>query len=333
MNTFGKMFRVTIYGESHQPSIGVVIDGMPPGIIIDETKIRDDLLRRNPVAIGTTPRKEKDAFQITSGVYQTRTTGAPIHITVPNENIQSKDYAHLQQTPRPGHADYVARIKFQGFADLRGGGHFSGRLTAAYVIAGAIAKMMLPFSFQSKLIQVGTLKDMSQLDAYLEAIAAQHDSVGGIIQLTVNGLPVGLGEPLFMKVESLLAQAILSIPAIKAIEFGTGFDGITMLGSMFNDQILDEKGTTLTNHAGGISGGLTNGNPLIVKVFVKPPSSIGKTQQTYSFETKQVEDVTIGGRHDVCIARRAGIVIENTAAFVLADLWFMHQAYQVKGGD
>ena len=333
MNSFGKLFRVTIYGESHQSAIGVVIDGMPAGITIDEAKIKADLEARNPKAIGTTPRKEPDAFVITSGVFQSKSTGAPIHITVPNVNVQSQDYAHLRHTPRPGHADYVAQMKYHGFSDPRGGGHFSGRLTACYVIAGALAKMMLPFTFHHQLIQVGRLTDMSQLDDYLTEIAAKQDSVGGIIQLDVTQVPVGLGEPLFAKVESLLAQAILSIPAVKAIGFGTGFSGITMLGSEFNDRIINDEGVTETNHAGGLSGGITNGNPIRLNVFVKPPSSIGQTQQTFSFQTNDVQAVTIGGRHDVCIARRAGIVIENTAAFVLADLWLMHQAYTKQGSQ
>jgi chorismate synthase len=328
MNTYGTIFRVSLYGESHQPAIGVVIDGMPAGIRIDEDNIRRDLALRNPVAIGTTPRKEPDIFTITSGVYQSFSTGAPIHITVPNTNVRSQDYQALKDQPRPGHADFVARKTYAGFADPRGGGHFSGRLTACLVIAGSLAKMILPFTFHHQLIQVGTLKDMEQLDTYLATIASQQDSVGGIIRLIVKDIPVGLGEPFFHKLESGLGQALLSIPAVKALSFGTGFDGITLLGSQFNDRLIDESGTTATNHAGGISGGLSNGNPLWLDVFVKPPSSIAQKQNTYSFASKGLETLSVEGRHDVCIARRAGIVIENTAAFVLADFYLRATARQ-----
>lgn len=330
MNSFGTLFRVSIYGESHQAAIGVIIDGMPAGIVLDEARIKHDLALRNPPAVGTTPRKEADAFIVTSGVYKGKTTGAPLHVMVQNTNVQSQDYRHLENIPRPGHADFVAYKKYSGFADPRGGGHFSGRLTACLVIAGAIAKMILPFSFHHELIQVGTLTEMSQLDTYLQSIAEQGDSVGGIVRLTVKQLPIGLGEPFFEKVESLLGQALLSIPAVKAISFGTGFEGISMLGSQFNDAIEDAQGHSTTNHAGGISGGLTNGNPLVVSVFIKPPSSIQQTQQTYSFQTHQKEALSIGGRHDVCIARRAGIVIENTSAFVLADLYLRLRAQKGK---
>ncbi len=324
MNTFGHRFKVTLYGESHQAAIGVVVEGLPPGTPIDESKIEADLKRRNPEAIGTTPRKEPDRFSITSGVFEGKATGSPIHITIPNENVRSKDYSHLQRHFRPGHADFVANLKYQGHHDYRGGGRFSGRLTAPLVAAGSLAKMMLPYRFSHELIQVGTLKDLSKIDEYLAQVAAEGDSVGGIIRLTVENLPVGLGEPMFGKIEALAAQMLFSIPAVKGVEFGTGFEGITMKGSAFNDVIIDDKGTTQSNHSGGTSGGLSNGNPLVVKVFIKPTSSIQKTQHTYALDKGKMENLEIKGRHDVCIARRAGIVLENVLALVLADLTLLN---------
>lgn len=328
MNSFGSLFRITLYGESHQPAIGVVIDGMPPGIVINEALIREDLIKRNPVAIGTTSRKEPDIFVMTSGVYQGKSTGSPIHVSIANVNIRSQDYEHLASQPRPGHADFVAAQKYAGFNDPRGGGRFSGRLTAPLVIAGSFAKMMLPFGFSHRLIQAGTLTDMAKLDAYLQTIADQGDSVGGIIEVTVDHVPVGLGEPMFEKIESLLGQALFSIPAVKAVSVGTGFEGITLLGSQFNDVLINAEGKTATNHAGGISGGISNGNPLVIKVFVKPPSSIQQTQTTFDLQSQTMKDLEIGGRHDVCIARRAGIVLENMTAVVLADLFLRANAYR-----
>lgn len=326
MNTFGELFRITLYGESHQPAIGVVIDGVLPGLLIDEDRIKDDLKRRNPDAIGTTPRKEPDRFEITSGHVNQITTGSPLHLMIRNENIQSKDYTHLKEHPRPGHADYVASMKYHNHHDFRGGGRFSGRLTAPIVMAGSIAKMMVPYTFNHALVQAGTLTDMSQIDDYLSKVKAEGDSVGGIIEVIVTGLPVGLGEPMFEKVESKIGALLFSIPAVKGVEFGTGFSGITLKGSDFNDPIIDEYGTTKSNHSGGISGGITNGNPLVVRVFIKPTSSIQKAQSSFEKTSGEVKPLTVGGRHDVCIARRAGIVIENAVAICLADLMLLHNA-------
>jgi chorismate synthase len=326
MNSFGRLFQVHLYGESHQKAIGVVIEGVLPGTVIEEAKIEEDLRLRNPVAVGTTPRKEPDRFEITSGVLNGRATGSPIHVIIYNQDIQSKDYEHLKQHPRPGHADFVAAQKFHGFHDPRGGGRFSGRLTAPLVIAGAVAKMTLPYRFTHRLKQVGSLKDMSQLDAYLTEIAAQGDSVGGLIEVVVEDIPVGLGEPMFAKVESLIGQALFSLPAVKGVSIGLGFEGLETLGSAFNDRYEDATGKTLTNHSGGVSGGITNGNPLVVNVFVKPTSSIQKTQQTYHLGSHASQPLVVGGRHDVCIARRAGIVMENMVAVVLADLRLQHES-------
>ncbi len=333
MNSYGNLFKITLYGESHQKAIGVVIDGMPAGIKIDETKITNDLKLRQSGAIGTTPRKETDVFEITSGVFNGFSTGSPIHLMIENKDVKSSDYEHLIKQPRPGHADLVSKIKYQGFQDYRGGGRFSGRLTAPIVAAGAIAKMILPFAFHHELVQVGLLRDMSKLDAYLSDIQKQGDSVGGIIEITVKNMTIGLGEPFFNKLDAEIGKMMFSIPAVKGVEIGSGFSGIELKGSEFNDEILNEKGKTKTNHSGGISGGISNGNDLVVKVFIKPTSSIQKPQETFNFENKDVEKLEIGGRHDVCIARRAGIVLENAIAIVLADLYLLNQAYQMQKKD
>lgn len=328
MNTFGSLYKVTLYGESHQEAIGIVIDGIPAGIKINEDSIKEDLKKRNPQLVGTTPRKEKDAFKITSGLFNGVTTGSPLNVIIYNEDVLSKDYSHLLHHPRPGHSDFVARKKYFGFNDYRGGGRFSGRLTAPLVIAGCIAKMIVPFKFNHHLKQIGSLKDLSKIDAYLEEIQAMGESVGGIITLEVNDIPIGLGEPHFDKLEALAAQMLFSIPAVKGVQFGTGFDGVTRLGSEFNDTYLDENGKTLTNHSGGVSGGISNGNPLTIDVFIKPTSSIAKKQDSFNLENKQVQNLEVKGRHDVAIVRRAGIVLENSLAIVLADLYLRFLAYE-----
>ncbi len=333
MNSYGTLFKVTLYGESHQKAIGVIIDGVLPGLKIDETLITKDLQKRKAGAVGTTTRIEKDAFEILSGVFNGYTTGSPIHIMIENKDVRSKDYTALKKHPRPGHADYVAHVKYHGFNDYRGGGRFSGRLTAALVCAGAIAKQLLPFNIKHELVQVGTLKDMRKIDSYLADIEKQGDSVGGIIKLYTDPLPIGIGEPNFQKLDAEIAKMLFSIPAVKGVDIGLGFDGIDKFGSTFNDAVLDETGKTKTNHSGGITGGISNGNPLEVRVMIKPTSSIKKTQNTYHTEDKKTKDLTIKGRHDVCIARRAGIVLENALAIVLADLYLMHLNYKTFSKD
>ncbi len=328
MNSYGTLFKVTLYGESHQEAIGIVIDGMPSGIKIDENKITNDLNLRKPGAIGTTPRKEADLFKITAGVFNGLSTGSPIHLTIENQNIKSGDYDKLKNQPRPGHADFVANKKYHGFQDFRGGGRFSGRLTAPLVSAGAIAKMIVPFEFSNKLLQVGSLTDISKIDEYLEEVAKNGDSVGGLVEVTVKNMIIGLGEPFFQKLDSEIGKMMFSVPAVKGVEIGTGFRGSKMPGSQFNDQMIDASGKTKTNHSGGVSGGISNGNDLVVRVFIKPTSSIQMKQETFNFETNKVETLEIGGRHDVCIARRAGIVLENAVAIVLADLYLLNKAYQ-----
>lgn len=324
MNSYGSRFRLTLFGESHQQQIGFVLDGVPPGTLIDSEVIRTDLSKRRPGKIGTTPRVEADHFEITSGVFNGRATGSPIHLVIGNHDTRSKDYEHLRRQPRPGHADFVAQAKYKGYQDYRGGGRFSGRLTAALVAAGSIAKMVVPYTFSHELVQIGTLKDLTKIDDYLKSIADMGDSVGGIIEVRATGVPVGLGEPFFQKLDGEIGRMFFSIPAVKGVEIGTGFSGIGMMGSQFNDTIVDQKGTTSTNHSGGISGGISNGNDIVARAFIKPTSSIGKDQTTYDFSKEETTNLKIGGRHDVAICRRAGIVLENALAIVLADLTLLN---------
>ncbi|VEU80351.1 chorismate synthase [Haploplasma axanthum] len=320
MFSYGNKFKITIYGASHEETMGLIIDGLKAGITINSELINNDLKKRMPTSIGTTPRIEKDEFMITNGLFNGITTGGPLHIVVPNENIISKDYSNLYKHPRPGHADFVAYKKYNGYNDYRGGGFFSGRLTTLLVIAGAIAKQLLPFSFNSKLIQVGNLKEMDKLDKYLETIKQEGDSVGGIVELRVEKMIDGLGDPYFNKLDAEISKLIITIPGVRGILFGDNFD-VTSLGSINNDLIIDGQGKTKTNHSGGINGGISNGNDLVFKVYVKPTSSIRIPQKTFNFETKKIENLEIKGRHDTAFVRRIPIVLENVTAIVLANFY------------
>jgi chorismate synthase len=317
MNSFGQNLRISLYGESHGRTIGVIIDGFPAGISLCEDDFAADLLRRKSGAKGTTPRIEEDAPIITSGVYQGKTTGAPIHIFFENTNIQSSDYKNISITPRPGHADYTAYKKFSGHNDPRGGGHFSGRLTLAIVAAGVVAKKIIPeIKISAKLTHVGGSTD---IDAQIDKAIKNGDSVGGVIECQALGVPIGLGEPFFDSLESKISHLIFSIPAIKGIEFGKGFEAAAMLGSEMNDEYLPD-GTTQTNHSGGINGGISNGNPIVFRVAVKPTSSISKPQQSFNLQTGVAQTLEIKGRHDACIALRVPVIVEACCAIVLADL-------------
>lgn len=325
MNLFGKDFRVQIFGQSHGEYIGIVIDGVPVGIDLTIDDFTEDIERRKPGAKGTTPRKEADMPEIVSGVFNDKTCGAPITILFKNSNTRSTDYEKQRAVPRPGHADFVASRKFKGFEDFRGGGHFSGRLTLALVAAGVIAKKVITqasggekVSVNAKIIEIGGEKDPEK---GLEKAIKAKDSVGGIVECKVTNLPIGLGDPFFDSAESLLSHAVFAIPAIRGIEFGTGFAAAAMFGTQHNDAILNEKGDTETNHAGGITGGLTNGNEVVFRIAVKPTSSTPKEQQTYNKETGQVEAFTVKGRHDLCIALRVPVVLEAVTAIVFADLF------------
>lgn len=322
MNSFGRIFRVNVFGESHGESVGVNIDGIPAGIPLKQEDFLPDLERRKAGAKGTTPRKEEDLPFLKSGVFNDHTTGAPITILFENNNTRSADYAKLREFPRPGHADFVATQKYGGFEDYRGGGHFSGRLTLNLVAAGVIAKKILGSSIQVKAVlkEVGGHADPEQ---GLEAAIAAKDSVGGIVECTVDGLPIGLGEPFFDSVESNIAHAVFAIPAIKGVEFGAGFAAAKMKGLEHNDAIIDKSGKTATNNAGGVVGGITNGNQLVFRVAVKPTSSTPKVQETLNIASGQVEPFSVKGRHDLCIALRVPVVLEAVTAMVLADFMLL----------
>ena len=333
MNTFGDLFKVTIYGESHGKGVGIIIDGCPAGIKLDGTKFGRDLLRRKAGDVGTTSRIETDSAEILSGIVEEVTTGAPINIFFANENTRSKDYDKLRSIPRPGHADFVAHKKYDGYNDIKGGGHFSGRLTLGIVAAGVIAKQILKGSIiTAHLTEIGgiTTKEanLEYIDIMLQSMAYRGDSVGGIVQCSCYNLPVGLGEPFFDSVESKLSHMIFSIPGIKGIEFGMGFEMAKKRGSEVNDTLIDTSGKTLTNFSGGINGGISNGNEILFKVAIKPTSSIAMPQQTINLETKEMEELKIEGRHDACFAKRAVVVIENATAIVLADLMLKLKAYR-----
>lgn len=324
MNSFGRIFRVNVFGESHGASVGVNIDGIPAGIPLTQEDFMPDLDRRKAGAKGTTPRKEDDLPHIKSGVFNDHTTGAPITILFENNNTRSTDYEKLREFPRPGHADFVATEKFGGFEDYRGGGHFSGRLTLNLVAAGVIAKKILGagISVNARILEVGGLPDAEQ---GLEAAIKAKDSVGGIVECVVEGLPIGLGEPFFDSIESTIAHAVFAIPAIKGIEFGSGFAAAKMKGVEHNDAILDATGKTATNHAGGVVGGISNGNPLVFRVAVKPTSSTPKEQHTLNVKSGEVESFSVKGRHDLCIALRVPVVLEAVAAMALADFMLLEQ--------
>lgn len=323
MNSFGNNFRVQIFGQSHGDFVGCTIDGCPAGVPLTVSDFLADLERRKPGARGTTPRKEDDIPEIISGVFNDFTSGAPITILFKNSNTRSADYEKRREVPRPGHADFVANKKFKGFEDYRGGGHFSGRLTVALVAAGVIAKKCIEkygqnsITIESALTEIGGEKD---LDKGLQKAIDAKDSIGGIVECTVKNLPVGIGDPFFDSVESMISQAVFSIPAVKGIEFGAGFAAAKMFGSEHNDAIVNREGITATNHAGGITGGLSNGNDLVFRIVVKPTSSTPKEQQTLNMESGNVESFSVKGRHDLCIALRVPVILEAVTAMVLADL-------------
>ena len=383
MNAFGNIFRVSIFGESHGEEIGVVVDGLAPGIPLSEADFTADIARRRSGAKGTTPRLEADEPYILSGVYEGYTTGAPLAIVFHNTNTHSQDYAALQNVPRPGHADYTANLKFGGYQDPRGGGHFSGRLTLPVVAAGVIAKKLLfatiagatrgrvQFRCDAKLVEIGGIADPAQWEAALDQAQKEGDSLGGIVECVVSGVPAGLGEPFWDSVESRLSHALFAIPGVRGVEFGDGFQAARMKGSEHNDVYApagcghhhkehgDQEGgcchehgegegcchggeehechgggheggccghhrnrlvTPVTNHAGGVNGGITNGNPLVFRVAFKPTSSIAKAQETYDFAKGEMTTLQVPGRHDTCFALRTPVIVEAMASIVLADL-------------
>jgi chorismate synthase len=349
-NTFGQYMGVTLFGESHGPFIGAVLDGMCPGIPVDEQNIRRMLNLRQPGGAISTSRKENDAFQIVSGVKNGVTTGSPITILIPNENVKSGDYDQMAAVMRPSHADYPAQCKYHGFQDVRGGGHFSGRITAALTAVGAICVSAL----QKKGIEIGThisrlagIEDRGfenlnadidtlstalfpvldqekakEMETAILAAKADEDSVGGVLETAVIGMPAGVGEPWFDTFESVLSHILFSVPAVKGVEFGDGFKLADMKGSEANDPLCYENGKiiTKTNKNGGIGGGITNGMPIIFRCAVKPTPSIAKPQQTVNVQTKENTVLAIKGRHDPAIVHRARIVIDAVTAIALCDM-------------
>ena len=323
MNSFGRIFRVSIFGESHGEYVGNNIDGCPAGLPLSVDDFTIDIDRRKAGAKGTTPRKEADLPRIMNGVYNGKTTGAPITILFDNTNIRSGDYEKQRAVPRPGHADFVATKKYGGFEDFRGGGHFSGRLTVCLVAAGVVAKKLLKeISVAATILEIGGEADR---EIGLQKAIDAKDTIGGIVECKVNGLPIGLGEPFFDSAESLIGHAVFAIPAVRGIEFGTGFAAAKMFGSDHNDAIEDSTGKTKTNHAGGVVGGITNSNELVFRIAIKPTSSTPKIQHTLNVETGDTEDFSVKGRHDLCIALRVPVVLEAVTAFVLADLMLLEQ--------
>lgn len=324
MNTFGKLFTVSIYGESHGKSVGVLIDNVLAGIPLKEEDFTEDLSKRQGGQPNTTKRKEPDIPKLMSGVLDGRTTGAPILINFTNENVNSKDYKNLINHPRPSHADYTYKNKYK-YNDYRGGGASSGRLTVGLVSAGVVAKKIIPFTFNTKLIQLGKEKDESKFDSYLEEIKNLNDSVGGIVEITIKNVKNFVGEPFFYSVESAISQILFSIGGVKGVEFGAGFNGVNLLGSEYNDLIIKKDGTTKTNNNGGINGGIANGNDIVVRVFVKPTPSISLPQKTYNFNNHKIEELQITGRHDPSICKRAMIVLENACAIAMCDLYLLNK--------
>jgi len=333
LNLFGRIFRISIFGESHGECVGITIDGCPAGLSLSPEDLLPDLERRKGgQGKGITPRKEDDYPIFKSGVFNGKTTGFPITILFENNNTRSEDYDKQRSIPRPGHADWVAHQKFGGNEDYRGGGHFSARLTTGIVAAGAIAKkIMNGVSIKAEVTEIGGEKD---LEKGLQKAIDAKDSVGGIVECRVNGLPVGLGEPYFDSVESepyfdsvesVLAHLVFAIPAVRGIEFGTGFAAAKMFGSEHNDAIENPQGKTRTNHAGGVVGGISNGNELIFRLAVKPTSSTPKEQNSLNWDTGKTEDFSIKGRHDLCVALRAPVIVEAVTAIVLADFMLLEQ--------
>jgi chorismate synthase len=331
MNSFGRVFRVEIFGESHGEAVGALIDGCPPGLALAAGDFEADLARRRAGGPGTTPRKESDRPEFLSGLYRGRTTGGPLALVFRNENTRGADYERFAALPRPGHADFSGRLRYRGFSDPRGGGHFSGRLSLGLVAAGVVAKRLLKgSSFATRLLRAdGSPFAEGELEAEAAAAAAELDSIGAVVETRVGGLPAGLGEPFFDSVEGAISHIVFAVPGVRGIEFGDGFRAAAMRGSEHNDPILDASGRTARNGSGGVNGGITNGNELVFRAAVKPTSSIGKPQRTFDFERGAMGELDCGGRHDACIALRAAVAIEDAAAIALADLALLAKTYDL----
>lgn len=335
MNSFGRKFRVSIFGESHGELIGVVLDGVPAGLELSEQDFEQDILRRKSGAKGTTPRVEEDKPQIVSGVFEGHTTGAPLTIVFKNNNTHSSDYEQFAAMPRPGHADLTAAIKWDDCQDPRGSGHFSGRLTLPIVAAGVVAKKVLADAtilddapvneVNARIVEIGgvdfstSLEMTGEAQKVLEQAIKDGDSIGAVVECVVQDIDLGYGEPFWDSVESVISHAIFSIPGVRGIEFGDGFKAAAMRGSEHNDPIGPD-GRPLKNGAGGVNGGITNGAPIVFRVAFKPTSSISRPQQTFNFQTGEMDTLAVKGRHDACFALRTPVIVEAMTAIALADL-------------
>ncbi|VVC00175.1 Chorismate synthase [uncultured archaeon] len=333
MDSLGRIFRTSIFGESHGKCVGVVVDGCPAGIPLREEDMFPDLERRKSGAKGTTPRKEADAPLIMSGVFNGKTTGAPIMVMFENRGADSPVYEKIKSAPRPGHADLVAMQKFGGFSDYRGGGHFSGRLTLGIVAAGVIAKKILgKIKVDARVVEAGGATGEEGMRAAIESALAEGDSIGGILECRASGVPCCLGEPFFDSLESLVSHAVFSIPSVKGVEFGAGFRIAKMRGSEASDAILNASGKTESNNNGGVNGGISNGNEIFFRVAIKPASSTRKAQKTFDLAKGDATELSVSGRHDACIALRAPVIVEAATSIVLADLMLLEQnAKRVRG--
>ena len=329
MNTFGTRFRLTTFGESHGATIGGVVDGMPAGIAIDTELVRHEMERRRPGSQRlVSARKESDEVEFLSGIYEGVSTGAPIAFLIRNEDCRPQDYDELRDLFRPGHADYTYEQKY-GIRDHRGGGRSSARETACRCVGGALAKMLLKghgIDVQARLLQVGTETEPDAMQALIEKVRAEGDSIGGIVGCTINGCPAGLGEPVYGKLHAALGAAMLSINACHGFDYGDGFQGIALRGSEYNDAFTFRDGIvcTVTNHSGGIQGGISNGAPITMRAMFRPTPSIGKEQQTVTRDGREVT-LTIKGRHDPCVAVRAVPVVEAMAAMTIADFLLLQK--------
>lgn len=320
-NSFGSKFRIDIWGASHAPEIGVRIGGVPQGIALSEADFEADLSRRRASAKGTTARHEKDIPTIVTGVVDGLTTGGAIEIVFSNGDTRSSDYSQFEHHPRPSHVDFTARAKYGNDVDLRGSGQFSGRMTVLLVAAGVVAKKIVQtVDYKTSIVEIGGSRNVVEFQSIIEAAMRDGDSVGGVVECRAKGIEAGVGEPFFDSVESVIAHLMFSVPAVKGVEFGSGFEGVRLRGSERNDCFVDGEGHTATNNEGGINGGITNGNELVVRVAIKPTPSISCPQMTYNKTLGEVAPLQIKGRHDACIALRAAVVVESVVAIALAEL-------------
>ena len=320
-NSFGSKFKISIWGASHTPEIGIRIEGVPQGISLSAEEFEADLSRRRASAKGTTARHEADIPTLRTGVADGITTGEAIEIVFQNGDTRSSDYSQFESHNRPSHIDFTARAKYGSEVDLRGSGQFSGRMTVLLVAAGVVAKKILQnIEYNTSIIEIGGSRNQAEFADIVAAAMAEGDSVGGVVECRAKGIKIGLGEPFFDSAESIIAHLLFSVPAVKGVEFGSGFEGVKFRGSERNDCFVDGEGHTATNNEGGINGGITNGNDLVVRAAIKPTPSISREQMTYNKELGEVAPLRIKGRHDACIVLRAAVVIESVVAIALAEL-------------